>query len=177
MWDRDSRRALALARATGLEWHAWTVHVVEDPVEARRRIQHFQERAGRRDAYGELLARGQVSRGVNSAEERDALRRALRAQARADKLKIITRAYGDVVVALLNRPVTRDREAEMFEAMRETHAAADVANRLGHQHRVLAREHREFLALCMSCNAQGHVRASTGELEIAGALYTDACLD
>jgi len=150
--------------------------VLEDPVEARRRIQHFQERAGRRDAYGELLARGRVSRRVSSPEQRDTLRRALRTQARADKLKIITRAYGDVVVAMLNQPVTPDRETEMFEAMRETHAAADVANRLGHQPRVLAREHREFVALCMSCNAQGHVRASGGELEVAGALCTDACL-
>jgi len=50
------------------------VRVIEDPVEARQRIERFLERAGRRDAYGELLARGQVSRKLGDPEARSQLR-------------------------------------------------------------------------------------------------------
>jgi hypothetical protein len=76
------------------------VDVIEDPVEARRRIDRFLERAARRDVYGELLARGQVGRVLEDPEARKQLRSELRRQARADKLRIITREYDDVVIAL-----------------------------------------------------------------------------
>ena len=56
------------------------VDVIEDPVEARRRIDRFLERAARRDAYGELLARGQVSRHLDDPTARENLRSELRRQ-------------------------------------------------------------------------------------------------
>jgi hypothetical protein len=53
------------------------VDVIEDPVEARRRIDGFLERAARRDVYGELLARGQVGRVLEDPEARKQLRAAM----------------------------------------------------------------------------------------------------
>lgn len=148
---------------------------IEDPVAARRRIQRFLDRAARRDPYGELLASGQMSRRIGDSEKRDALRRELRRQARADKLKIITREYGDVVIALLNRPIAAEQEAEMLDGIRAAYDLADVAKRLGHHPRVASREHTEGLAYCTTCGELGHFEGSTSDLVVAGPLYTDPC--
>ena len=149
--------------------------LIEDPIEARRRIERFLERARRRDAYGELLASGQVSRLLDDPDARKNLRSDLRRQARADKLKIITREYGEVVVAMLDRPTTPERDEEALNAIRSAYQAADVAELLGHLPRVAAREHSEAVALCTTCRALGHANGTGDELELAGALYTDRC--
>ena len=148
---------------------------IDDTVAARRRIERFLDRAARRDPYGELLASGQMSRRVGDAEQRDALRRELRRQARADKLKIITREYGDVVIALLNRPIAAEQTTEMLDSIRAAHEVADVAKRLGHHPRVASREHTEGVAYCTACGELGHFEGSTADVVVAGPLYTDPC--
>lgn len=151
--------------------------MIEDPVEARRRIDRFLERAARRDVYGELLARGQVGRVLDDPAARKQLRSELRRQARADKLKIITREYDDdVVIALLNRPMTGEVGDEARHAIRGAYEAADVARRLGHNARVGSREHDEAVAYCLECGALGYADGSGDELVLAGALYCDRCL-
>jgi hypothetical protein len=122
------------------------VQVIDDPVEARRLIDRFLARAARRDAYGELLARGQVSRRLEDPDARENLRRDLRRQARADKLKIITREHGEVVLALLDRSLGDDRKE--LGAIRDAYETVAVAERLGHQPRVATREHEDSLAYC-----------------------------
>lgn len=148
---------------------------IEDPVEARRRIARFLERAERRDAYGELLARGEMSRRLADPEARENLRRDLRRQARADKLKIITREYDDRVIALLNRPLTEEREAEAFQTLSEAYEALDIAQRLGHTPKVASREHDESVAYCTVCNALGHADGGGDDLVLAGPLYCEPC--
>jgi hypothetical protein len=151
------------------------VEVIEDPVEARRRIDRFLERAAPRDVYGELLARGQVGRVLEDPEARKQLRSDLRRQARADKLRIITREYDDVVIALLKRPITPELKDEARNAIRGAYEAADVARRLGHQARVGSREHDEAVAYCLECGALGYADGSGEDLVLAGALYCDQC--
>ena len=80
------------------------------------------KRAARRDVYGELLARGQVGRVLEDPEARKQLRSELRRQARADKLRIITREYDDVVIALLKRPMTPELKDEARNAIRGAYA-------------------------------------------------------
>jgi len=174
-WRVSSGRVRAPERRNATPRHPFGVHLIEDPVEARRRIEEFLNRAARRDAYGELLATGQVSRKLSDRDAREALRSDLRRQARADKLKIITRAYDELVIALLDRPISNEMEARVLRSAHDALEAAAHAKALGHQPRVIAREHTEYLAHCIACDAVGHVDASSNEMALSGALYCDRC--
>lgn len=117
-----------------------------------------------------------VTRKLDDRDAREKLRSDLRRQARADKLRIITREYDDLVIAMLNRTITGDFEIEARNAIRDAHAVADVAKRLGHQPRVASREHVESVAFCTVCNALGHADGTADDVVLAGPLYSDPCI-
>jgi len=79
------------------------------------------------------------------------------------------------VIALLDRPLTVEGDAEAFDAMRDAYAAADLARSLGHQPRVASREHEESVAYCAICSAMGNADGVGEHLVVAGSLYTDPC--
>jgi hypothetical protein len=128
---------------------------MQDPVELRQRIEQLIKRVERRDAYGKLLATGQVIVSVSDVQDPDAWRAGLRHQTRADKIKIRTGVNSQIVWALLAdaRTIARVEESNRYlAALRE---AIPRAAALYHQPDVLLRDGVEIICGCERCPAVG----------------------
>ena len=122
--------------------------------------------------YGELLHRGHVS--SPDGVEPEAWRAEIRAQARRDKIRVITTRDGEGAIAALNRSVD-DREIrdglERAQVLRQLAAAARA---LGHQPGHWLRSDQESVCFCQRCDARLYVR--TGKRPVSdGEALSERC--
>lgn len=148
---------------------------MRDPAEIRRRIEKLLQRVERRDAYGQLLARGRAVAALADVEDPEAWRAELRRQARADKFRIRTGVNQRVVWALLlhRQAGARQDESDRYvAAMRSAIPRAAVVHR--HQPAVWIRDGDETVCGCERCQAVGLVDVGREPL-IGGTLFEDDC--
>jgi hypothetical protein len=146
---------------------------VHDPVDIRRRIDRLVARVHRRDDYGQLLARGQVTHLIEDVEDVDAWRTDIRRQARSDRISVRTGVEDGMVWALR----LRAGNAELLAAATRYHELlsrlAPVAVELWHEPCVALRDGEEVLCSCGRCGAFGYADARNGV--VGGALFEDEC--
>jgi hypothetical protein len=102
--------------------------------------------------YGELLHRGHVSspKGVDPEQWRSQIR----AQARRDKIRVVTFRDGDRAIAARNRTASDDElrcELDRMQALRQLAAAARA---LGHEPGSWLRSGEESVSFCSRCDAR-----------------------
>lgn len=146
-----------------------------ESVEIRKRLEQLLKRVKRRDAYGELLAKGQAIARLSEIEDVDAWRAEIRRQARADRIKIRTGMTDTIAWALMAGELSASHEQEhdrYTDAMRE---AVPRAALLRHEPSVLLRDGDETVCGCERCAAVGLVDSGSHTL-IGGSLFEDECL-
>lgn len=127
-----------------------------------RIVSDYLERPG--GDYAELLRRGHVSSPEGADPEQ--WRAEIRAQARKDKIHVVTGRDGDGAFAARHRPVS-DAELRTELARGETlRSLAATARELGHQPGSWLRSGDESITVCSRCDARIYVRTTT-------ALVTD----
>lgn len=141
---------------------------MHDPVEVRRRIESLRERLACRGDYGELLANGHVVRWLDDV---DSWRAGIRAQARADRIKVRTGAdrCSGGVYALLVRRSDEDTGDDEYWAAHKKMVATSLA--LRHESAFGARHGPEILFYCERCPALGYAHA---EDDVMGGSLLDA---
>jgi len=147
--------------------------VVHDPVDIRRRIDRLVERVNRRDDYGQLLARGQVTHAVEDVEDVEAWRVEIKRKARADRIKVRTGVEEGLVWALRIRAGNAELLAAASRYQELLSRAAPLAVELWHEPHVALREGEEVVCACGRCSALGY--ASAEEDVIGGTLFEDEC--
>lgn len=141
----------------------------------RRIAEDFLERPG--GDYAELLRRGRVSSPEGADPE--AWRAQIRAQARADKIRVITLRDGDRAIAARHRQIPEDQE--LAELSRELargevlHGLAERARTLGHEISRWLRHDTESIASCSRCGCRIYARFDTAAPVIDGEALDDAC--
>lgn len=144
---------------------------MHDAVEIRRRIDRLLQRLSRRDDYGQLLARGDVVRLLEDVDDPSAWRAGIRAQARADRIKVRTGVGDGIVYALLVNASRRADEGDAYIAALEEIVIAAAAYR--HEPTVVARDGSEVVVGCNRCPALAY--ANTDDHVLGGALVDDGC--
>jgi hypothetical protein len=147
---------------------------VPESVEIRRRLERLLKRVERRDAYGELLAKGHTIVRLSEIEDVDAWRAEIRRQARADRIKIRTGVNDTIVWALLAGKLTTSHEQEHDRYMRALQEAVPRAAVLRHEPSVLLRDGDETVCGCERCAAVGLIDTGLHGL-IGGSLFEDEC--
>jgi hypothetical protein len=109
--------------------------------------------------YGELLHRGHVSspEGVDPEQ----WRAQIRAQARRDKIRVVTFRDGDRAIAARNRTASDDElrcELDRMQALRQLAAAARA---LGHEPGSWLRSDEESISFCSRCDARIYLRVAS----------------
>lgn len=145
-----------------------------DPVDIRDRIQNLARRVTRRDAYGTLLATGQVVVKLADLDDPEQWRADLRRQARADRIKIRTGVTGKIAYALLAAELTSSRRDENDRYTVAMQAAIPRAANLRHEPKVLLRDGDETVCGCERCPALGLVVAES-DFSIGGGLFEEEC--
>jgi hypothetical protein len=147
---------------------------VEDPVEIRRRIEALASRVNRRDDYGALLAAGELAVDISEVDP-PKWRARIKAQARADKIKIRTGQSERIVWAMLQQPFDKDeRLDELRVYMKLLHQVEESAKELGHSPFLVVRDQNEALVGCKDCQALGYLDTS-GEGMSGGDLLDATC--
>jgi hypothetical protein len=136
----------------------------EHELRFRRIVSDYLERPA--GDYGELLRRGHVSspEGVDPEQ----WRAQIRAQARRDKIRVVTFRDGERAIAMRNRTASEQEvryELDRMQALRELAAAARA---LGHEPGSWLRSDEESVCVCSRCDARLYLRvgdspASDGE--------------
>jgi hypothetical protein len=145
-----------------------------DPADIRDRIQNLARRVARRDAYGTLLATGQVIVKLADLDDPEQWRADLRRQARADRIKIRTGVTGKIAYALLAAELTSIRRDENDRYTVAMQAAIPRAANLRHEPKVLLRDGDETVCGCERCPALGLVVAEA-DFSIGGGLFEEEC--
>jgi hypothetical protein len=148
---------------------------MEDPVEIRRRIEALAKRVNRRDDYGALLASGELVLDITEVDP-PKWRARIRAQARADRIKIRTGQTDRIVWAMVQQPF--DEDARMTEAakyMRAIDQVFEVAKVHGHDPLLIARDQTEGLVGCRNCEALGYLDIASSGIR-GGDLLDSHCL-
>jgi hypothetical protein len=131
-----------------------------------RIVRDYLERAD--GDYAELLRRGQVSspEGVDPEQ----WRAEIRAQARKDKIRVVTSRHGDGAFAVRRRPVS-DAEMQIEFARAELlRGLAVTARELGHELGSWLRNGDESIAVCVRCDARIYVHTSPAPVTDGEAL-------
>jgi hypothetical protein len=147
---------------------------MEDPVEVRRRIEQLVTRVQRRDAYGHLLAAGQVIAKAADVEDPQEWRASIRRHARADRIKVTTGANHSIVWALLADEFTPSREEEWRQYLEVLRIGVPRAIAERHEPVALLRDGHEALFGCQRCSAVGFADGSAGPL-LGGTLFDAVC--
>jgi hypothetical protein len=149
---------------------------MSDARQIRHRMQRLVARVTRRDAYGTLLASGQVIAPVEDAGDPELWRAAIRRQARADRIKVRTGMTNEIVWALLNESSAAG--ARHAESMRYMHAISHVmpdVHKRRHEPNVILRDGDEALFKCERCDAFGYLDSSQEQPLIGGELFEVEC--
>jgi hypothetical protein len=124
----------------------------------RRILAEYVERPA--GDYAELLHRGQVSSPPGADPEE--WRARIRAQARKDKIRVITIRDGDRAIAARRRVTSAEQERmelrdefERYELLRSLRRAAEA---LGHELSAWVRNDQESITSCLRCGARIYVR-------------------
>lgn len=133
----------------------------------RRIVSDYVERPG--GDYAELLHRGHVSspEGVDPEQWRDGIR----AQARKDKIAVVTFRDGDCVIAARKRRFSDQEVRYELDRMQLLRRLAAVARRLGHQLGPWLRSDEENIAVCSRCDARIYARVGAALVTDGEALY------
>lgn len=127
--------------------------------------------------YAELLRHGQVTspEGVDPEE----WRAEIRAEARADKIRVVTIRSGDRAIAARQRRVPKDQElAELTVALEQAEVLRGLGRRaeqLGHEVRRWLRHDDEGIAVCTRCPARIYVRFDGTTPVVDGEAIDDPC--
>lgn len=125
-----------------------------DGDQIRRRMQRFVARVPRRDAYGTLLATGQVIKRVEDVGDPAVWRKEIKRQARADRIKVRTGMTNGIVWALLHETRATDaRHAESTRYMRALSRVMPEVQTRRHEPNVVLRDGDEALFQCERCDA------------------------
>ena len=141
----------------------------------RRIAEDYLERPG--GDYAELLRRGQVSspEGVDPEQ----WRAAIRAKARADKIRVITIRSGERAMAARQRRIPKDREfAELTAALERGEVLRGVAERARQLRHEIVRwvaHDEESIAMCPRCSARIYVRHDVDPPVVDGEALDDTC--
>jgi hypothetical protein len=127
--------------------------------------------------YAELLRGGEVS--SPDGVDPQAWRRAIRRQARWDRIRVVTTRVDDArAFATLNRTVPPDQVLAVKEQALEQVVALgelrELTRVLGHALAGWARHDQEFISLCESCGARVYVQVGPEWIEDGEAL-TELC--
>ncbi len=116
----------------------------------RRIVSDFIERPA--GDYGELLRRGHVSSpdGVDPEQ----WRAEIRAQARRDKIRVVTFRDGDRAIAARNRTASDQDVRDELDRMQALRELATKARALGHEPGPWLRSDEENICLCSRCDAR-----------------------
>jgi hypothetical protein len=117
----------------------------------RRIVSDFVERPA--GDYGELLRRGQVSSpdGVDPEQ----WRAQIRAQARRDRIRVLTFREGDRAIAARNRTASDQEVRDELDRMQALGELAAAARALGHEPGPWLRSDEEnIICLCSCCDAR-----------------------
>lgn len=136
---------------------------MEDPVEIRCRMEVLARRVNRRDDYGALLAAGELVLDISEVDPPQ-WRARIRAQTRADEIKIQIGQSNRIVWAMLQQPF--DQDARMKEAanyMRAIDQIFEAAKGCGHDPR--GREGRKF--------GRGELRGRRLESDLLPEVFRD----
>lgn len=133
-------------------------------------------RVTRRDAYGTLLATGQVIKPVEDVGDPAVWRNEIRRQARADRIKVRTGITNRLVWALLHEAgATGSRHAESTRYMRALYRVMPEAQTRRHEPNVVLRDGDEALFQCERCDAFGYLDSSEERLIVGGELFEADC--
>ncbi|MGA2926995.1 MAG: hypothetical protein ABSG43_13545 [Solirubrobacteraceae bacterium] len=131
-----------------------------------RIVGDYLERPG--GDYGELLQHGYVSspEGVDP----EVWRSEIRAQARLDKIRVLTSRDGEGAIAALHRAVgDREVRAEL-ERVHVLRQLATIARALGHEPGHWLRSDQESVCFCERCDARLYVRTGPAPVSDGEAL-------
>ena len=113
--------------------------------------------------YAELLHRGQVTSPPGADPEE--WRAGIRAQARKDKIRVMTMRDGDRAMAVCRRVLSAEREREELRYEFERHellrSLKHAAEELGHAISVWVRNDQESITSCSRCGARIYVRVES----------------
>lgn len=113
--------------------------------------------------YAELLHRGQVTSPPGADPEE--WRAGIRAQARKDKIRVMTMRDGDRAMAVRRRVLSAEREREELRYEFERHellrSLKHAAEELGHAISVWVRNDQESITSCSRCGARIYVRVES----------------
>lgn len=147
-----------------------------DGDQIRGRMQRLVARVTRRDAYGTLLATGQVIERIEDVGDPSVWRDEIRRQARADRIKVRTGMTDGIVWALLHEAGATDaRRAESKRYMRALSRVMPEAQTRRHEPNVVLRDGDEALFRCDRCDAFGYLDSSEEQLVVGGELFEADC--
>ncbi len=149
----DVPRVLSwMTRWRASSWFGRTVRP-EHEERFQRIVNDYLERPG--GDYAELLNRGRVSSPEGVDAER--WRERIRAQARRDKIAVVTFRDGDRAFAVRQRHVSDEEVRYELDRMRVLMRLAAAARELGHEPGPWLRHDQESIALCSRCDARIYV--------------------
>jgi hypothetical protein len=152
------------------------LNLMTDAPEVRRRMHRLVTRVTRRDAYGTLLATGQVIVGLKDVDDPAAWRAEIRRQARADRIKVRTGLSGAIVWALLSEAgASEGRIEESRRYMRSLSLVMPDVSERRHQPKVVLRDGDEALFQCERCDAFGYLDSSAQHPAVGGDLFEEDC--
>jgi len=137
-------------------------------------VEKLLRRVERRDHYGTLLAKGSVTVAIADVESADAWRASIRRHARADRIRVRTWEHGRRVSAVLLKPETPGRVAEVGRYLAVLRDVVPHAVDHRHEPAVALRDGEEVLFTCDRCPALGYIDAA-GDLFVGGSLFEDDC--
>jgi hypothetical protein len=135
-----------------------------------RIVSDYIERPG--GDYAELLHRGYVS-SPNEIDP-DAWRAQIRAQARRDKIRVITSRDGERAIAIRNRTVGDQEVRTELDRANVLRQLAAAARALGHEPGHWLRADQESVCFCRRCDARIYVRTASEPVSDGEAL-SDPC--
>jgi len=132
----------------------------------RRIVSDFLERPA--GDYSELLRRGHVSspEGVDPEQ----WRAEIRAQARRDKIRVVTFRDGDRAIAARNRTVSDQEVRDELARMQVLRELAAAARALGHEPGSWLRSDEENICLCSRCDARLYLRVGDSSVSDGEAI-------
>lgn len=141
----------------------------------RRIAEDYLERPG--GDYAELLRRGHVS--APDGVDPEQWRAEIRAQARADKIRVITIRDGDRAIAARQRSIPKDQEpGELTRELDRSvvlRGLAERARQLGHEIDRWLRHDQENIAICTRCPARIYARFDSATPVVDGEALDDTC--
>jgi hypothetical protein len=142
----------------------------EHELRFQRIVSDFLERPA--GDYSELLRRGHVSspEGVDPEQ----WRAQIRAQARRDKIRVVTFRDGDRAFAARNRTASDQEVRDELDRMQALRELAAAARALGHEPGPWLRSDEESICLCSRCDARLYLRVGDSPVS-DGEAITEPC--